>query len=113
MYYCRINCVIDRNIILFLVVNFFYFEVVDFVVMGKIKVEQFYCGDIEGKKVMFILLYGDVVFVGQGIVYEIFYFSDLLFYIIYGIVYVVVNNQIGFIIDFWMVCFFFYFIDVV
>lgn len=51
MYHRRINRVTDRNITLSLVANPSHLEAVDPVVQGKTKAEQFYCGDIQGKKV--------------------------------------------------------------
>ena len=44
---------------------------------GKVKAEQFYRGDSEGKKAMSILLHGDAAFAGQGVVYETMHMSEL------------------------------------
>ena len=38
---------------------------VDPVVQGKTKAEQFYRGDVDGQKVMSILMHGDAAFSGQ------------------------------------------------
>ena len=57
----------DNN---FLYVPLFFFQ-------GKVKAEQFYRGDSEGKKAMSILLHGDAAFAGQGVVYETMHMSEL------------------------------------
>lgn len=51
MYHERINRKTDKNITLSLVANPSHLEAVDPVVQGKTKAEQFYRGDVEGKKV--------------------------------------------------------------
>lgn len=51
MYHRRINRVTDRNITLSLMANPSHLEAVDPVVQGKVKAEQFYCGDNDGKRV--------------------------------------------------------------
>lgn len=51
MYHERINRKTDKNITLSLMANPSHLEAVDPVVQGKTKAEQFYRGDIEGKKV--------------------------------------------------------------
>uniref|UniRef100_A0A672ZMT2 2-oxoglutarate dehydrogenase complex component E1 n=1 Tax=Sphaeramia orbicularis TaxID=375764 RepID=A0A672ZMT2_9TELE len=99
MYHKRMNRVSDKYITLSLMANPSHLEAVDPVVQGKTKAEQFYCGDIEGKRVMSILLHGDAAFAGQGIVYETFHLSDLPSYTTHGTIHVVVNNQIGFTTD--------------
>ena len=66
---------------------------------GKVKAEQFYRGDNEGKKVMSMLLHGDAAFSGQGVVYECFHMSELPEYSTQGTVHIVANNQIGFTTD--------------
>ncbi len=73
----RLNRATNKNIRLAVVANPSHLEAVDPVVQGKVKAEQFYRGDTEGKKVMSILLHGDAAFAGQGVVYETFHMSDL------------------------------------
>lgn len=51
MYHERINRKTDKNITLSLMANPSHLEAVDPVVQGKTKAEQFYRGDVEGKKV--------------------------------------------------------------
>jgi len=47
------------------VANPSHLEACDPIVQGKVRAEQFYRGDGEGKKVMSILLHGDAAFSGQ------------------------------------------------
>ncbi|XP_076462504.1 2-oxoglutarate dehydrogenase complex component E1-like isoform X1 [Babylonia areolata] len=95
----RLNRVTNKNIRLAVVANPSHLEAVDPVVQGKVKAEQFYRGDAEGKNVMSILLHGDAAFAGQGIVYETMHLSDLPAFTTHGTIHVVVNNQIGFTTD--------------
>ncbi|XP_075996757.1 2-oxoglutarate dehydrogenase complex component E1-like isoform X2 [Genypterus blacodes] len=99
MYHRRMNRVSDRYVTLSLMANPSHLEAVDPVVQGKTKAEQFYRGDVEGKRVMSVLLHGDAAFAGQGVVYETFHLSNLPSYSTHGTVHVVVNNQIGFTTD--------------
>lgn len=116
MYHERINRKTDKNVTLSLMANPSHLEAVDPVVQGKTKAEQFYRGDIEGKKVpgwilwlsflswkwyeiivfqvMSILIHGDAAFAGQGVVYETFHLSELPSYSTHGTIHVVVNNQV-------------------
>merc|ERR550532_1504408 len=95
----RLNRVTNKNIRLSVVANPSHLEAVDPVVQGKVKAEQFYRGDTEGKKVMSILLHGDAAFSGQGVVYETMHMSELPEYTTKGTVHIVANNQIGFTTD--------------
>merc|ERR1712038_189411 len=95
----RLNRVTNKNIRLSVVANPSHLEAVDPVVQGKVKAEQFYRGDSEGKKVMSILLHGDAAFSGQGVVYETMHMSELPEYTTKGTVHIVANNQIGFTTD--------------
>merc|ERR1711988_147280 len=95
----RLNRVTNKNIRLSVVANPSHLEAVDPVVQGKVKAEQFYRGDSEGKKVMSILLHGDAAFAGQGVVYETMGMSELPDYTTKGTIHIVANNQIGFTTD--------------
>ncbi|XP_019619955.1 PREDICTED: 2-oxoglutarate dehydrogenase, mitochondrial-like isoform X1 [Branchiostoma belcheri] len=95
----RLNRTTNKSIKLALVANPSHLEAVDPVVQGKTRAEQYYRGDIEGKKVMSILMHGDAAFAGQGVVFETFHLSDLPAYTTHGTIHVVVNNQIGFTTD--------------
>lgn len=54
MYHRRMNRVSDRYITMSLMANPSHLEAVDPVVQGKTKAEQFYSGDTEGKKVLYL-----------------------------------------------------------
>lgn len=73
-----------------------HLEVVDPVVLGKVRAKQMQMQDKERSKVMGILLHGDAAFAGQGIVAECFGLSDLNGYRTGGTVHIIINNQIGF-----------------
>ncbi len=73
-----------------------HLEAVDPVVQGKARARQRIRGDLERKKVVPVLIHGDAAIAGQGIVAEVFNFSQLKGYHTGGTVHVVVNNQIGF-----------------
>jgi len=89
----------NMNIRLAVVANPSHLEACDPVVEGKVKAEQFYRGDAEGKKVMSMLIHGDAAFAGQGVVYETLHMSELPSYTTRGTVHIVANNQIGFTTD--------------
>ncbi|ELU17896.1 hypothetical protein CAPTEDRAFT_171283 [Capitella teleta] len=95
----RLNRSTNKNVRLAVVANPSHLEAVDPVVQGKVKAEQYYTGDTDGKKVMSVLLHGDAAFSGQGVVYETFHLSDLPQYSTGGTVHIVVNNQVGFTTD--------------
>jgi 2-oxoglutarate dehydrogenase E1 component len=74
-----------------------HLEVVDPVVIGKVRARQDEAGDTrERHSVMGILLHGDAAFAGQGIVYETLAMSQLIGYRTGGTIHVITNNQIGF-----------------
>ena len=73
----RLNRSTNKNIRLSVVANPSHLEAVNPVVEGKVRAEQFYRGDTEGKKVMSILLHGDAAFAGQGVVYETMHMAEL------------------------------------
>ena len=74
-----------------------HLEVVDPVVVGKVRARQDMGGDTKQRRsVMGILMHGDAAFAGQGVVYETLAMSQLIGYRTGGTVHVVVNNQIGF-----------------
>jgi 2-oxoglutarate dehydrogenase E1 component len=74
-----------------------HLEVVDPVVVGKVRARQDEAGDTRGRHtVMGILLHGDAAFAGQGIVYETLAMSQLIGYRTGGTLHVITNNQIGF-----------------
>ncbi|MBE9604948.1 2-oxoglutarate dehydrogenase E1 component [Acetobacteraceae bacterium H6797] len=74
-----------------------HLEVVDPVVVGKVRARQDMAGDTKGRRsVMGILLHGDAAFAGQGVVYETLAMSQLIGYRTGGTVHIITNNQIGF-----------------
>ncbi|XP_023325526.1 2-oxoglutarate dehydrogenase, mitochondrial isoform X2 [Eurytemora carolleeae] len=95
----RLNRSTNKNIRLSVVANPSHLEAVNPVVEGKVRAEQFYRGDTEGKKAMSILLHGDAAFAGQGVVYETMHMAELPDYTTRGTIHIVANNQIGFTTD--------------
>jgi len=95
----RLNRATNKNIRLSVVANPSHLEAVNPIVEGKVRAEQFYRGDTEGKKAMSMLLHGDAAFAGQGIVYETMGMSELPDYSTKGTIHIVANNQIGFTTD--------------
>ena len=76
-----------------------HLEAVDPIVCGKTRARQRLREDLERKKVLPVLIHGDAAIAGQGIVAEVFNFSQLKGYYTGGTIHVVVNNQIGFTTD--------------
>ena len=91
---CASDRMTNKNIRLAVVANPSHLEAVDPIVEGKVRAEQFYRGDQEGKKVMSMLIHGDAAFSGQGVVYETFHLSDLPAYTTKGTIHIVANNQV-------------------
>ncbi|MCL4137593.1 UNVERIFIED_CONTAM: hypothetical protein GTU68_062515 [Idotea baltica] len=73
-----------------------HLEVVNPVVLGKVRAKQDMRGDEGRDQVLGILLHGDAAFAGQGTVMEALSLSQLEGYRTGGTVHVVTNNQIGF-----------------
>jgi 2-oxoglutarate dehydrogenase E1 component len=75
-----------------------HLEIVDPVVLGKVRAKQDQFGDPPDQRIsaMPLLLHGDAAFAGQGVVAECFGLSDLKGYRTGGSVHFIVNNQIGF-----------------
>lgn len=73
-----------------------HLEIVDPVVLGKVRAKQHQRNDTEGNKVVGLLLHGDAAFAGQGVVAECFDMSQLKGYRTGGTIHVIINNQIGF-----------------
>ena len=76
-----------------------HLEVVDPVVVGRVRAKQKQRTDSDHTKVMGLLIHGDAAFAGQGIVSETFAFSALRGYRTGGTIHIIVNNQIGFTTD--------------
>jgi len=73
-----------------------HLEVVNPVVLGRVRAKQRQRGDKARNKVMGVLLHGDAAFIGQGLVAETFELSELKGYQTGGTIHLVINNQIGF-----------------
>jgi 2-oxoglutarate dehydrogenase E1 component len=73
-----------------------HLEIVDPVVVGRVRAKQQQQNDVDRTKVLGILLHGDAAFAGQGVVGETFAFSALRGYRTGGTIHIIVNNQIGF-----------------
>jgi 2-oxoglutarate dehydrogenase E1 component len=87
----------DGNTVhLSLTANPSHLEVVDPVVLGKVRAKQQQLGDTDRKQVMGLLIHGDAAFAGQGIIAECFGFSQIDGYTTGGTLHFVINNQIGF-----------------
>ena len=89
--------VFDENEIhLSLAPNPSHLEIVDPVVIGRVRAKQDQIEDTDRNEVLGILLHGDAAFAGQGVVAETFDFSALRGYRTGGTIHIIVNNQIGF-----------------
>ena len=85
-----------KSVHLSLAPNPSHLEIVDPVVVGRVRAKQEQRGDVERKEVVGILLHGDAAFAGQGVVAETFAFSALRGYRTGGTIHIIHNNQIGF-----------------
>ncbi|HKS18743.1 MAG TPA: thiamine pyrophosphate-dependent enzyme, partial [Bradyrhizobium sp.] len=88
----------NNKIHLSLTANPSHLEIVDPVVLGKVRAKQDQHGDPPDMRisVLPLLLHGDAAFAGQGVVAECFGLSDLKGYRTGGSLHFIVNNQIGF-----------------
>ncbi|WP_426700103.1 2-oxoglutarate dehydrogenase E1 component [Rhodanobacter sp. Col0626] len=89
-----------RKVHLSLLANPSHLEIVDPVVLGKVRAKQDHRADhAEQSSILPLLIHGDAAFAGQGVVAECFAFSGLEGYRTSGSVHFIVNNQIGFTTD--------------
>ena len=88
----------QHKIHLSLTANPSHLEIVDPVVLGKVRAKQDQHGDPPDQRisVLPLLLHGDAAFAGQGVVAECFALSDLKGTRTGGSLHFIVNNQIGF-----------------
>lgn len=88
----------NNNVHLSLTANPSHLEIVDPVVLGKVRAKQDQHGCTPGQRtpVMPLLIHGDAAFAGQGVVAECFGLSGLKGHRTGGSIHFVVNNQIGF-----------------
>ncbi|MBX3491282.1 2-oxoglutarate dehydrogenase E1 component [Parvibaculum sp.] len=74
-----------------------HLEIVDPVVLGKVRAKQDQLGDtVERSKVLPLLIHGDAAFAGQGVVAECLGLSGLKGHRTGGSLHFIINNQIGF-----------------
>jgi len=73
-----------------------HLEIVNPVVEGSVRARMDRRGDVEGKKIVPVLVHGDAAFAGQGVVMETLNLAQTRGYFTGGTVHVVINNQIGF-----------------
>jgi len=73
-----------------------HLEIVDPVVLGKVRAKQDQAGDKNRVTVLPLLIHGDAAFAGQGVVAECFGLSGLKGHRTGGSLHFIVNNQIGF-----------------
>ncbi len=83
-----------KGIHLSLCFNPSHLEVVDPIVMGRLRAKQDRAGD--PARGMALLIHGDAAFAGEGIIQEILNISGLPAYDTAGVLHVVINNQLGF-----------------
>jgi 2-oxoglutarate dehydrogenase E1 component len=87
----------DNKVHLSLTANPSHLEIVDPVVLGKVRAKQDQVQDVvERKKVLPLLIHGDAAFAGQGVIAECFGLSGLKGYRAGGSIHFIINNQIGF-----------------
>jgi len=88
----------NNKVHLSLTANPSHLEIVDPVVLGKVRAKQDQHGDPPDQRisVLPLLMHGDAAFAGQGVVAECFSLSDLKGYRTGGSLHFIVNNQIGF-----------------
>ena len=73
-----------------------HLEVVNPVVIGRVRAKQNQRNDKLRNKVLGLLIHGDAAFAGQGILAETFDFAELRSYKTGGTLHLIINNQIGF-----------------
>lgn len=88
-----------KSIYLSMSANPSHLEVVNPVVVGKVRSKQRMQNDTSRSKVSSVLLHGDAAFAGQGSVPETLSLGELHGYTTGGTVHIIVNNQIGFTTD--------------
>ena len=86
----------NNKVHLSLTANPSHLEIVDPVVLGKVRAKQDQTDDHERSGVLPLLLHGDAAFAGQGVVAECFGLSGLKGHRTGGSLHFIVNNQIGF-----------------
>ncbi|CDM62619.1 2-oxoglutarate dehydrogenase E1 component [Rhizobium favelukesii] len=89
-----------KTVHLSLVANPSHLEIIDPVVLGKVRAKQEQRNDsVERATVLPLLIHGDAAFAGQGVVAESLGLSGLKGYRTGGSVHLIINNQVGFTTD--------------
>ena len=87
----------NNKVHLSLTANPSHLEIVDPVVLGKVRAKQDQLNDVvERTKVLPLLIHGDAAFAGQGVIPECFGLSGLKGHRTGGSIHFIINNQIGF-----------------
>ena len=87
----------SNKVHLSLTANPSHLEIVDPVVLGKVRAKQDQLNDMDTRSaVLPLLIHGDAAFAGQGVVAECFGLSGLKGHRTGGSIHFVINNQIGF-----------------
>ncbi|HEX8417067.1 MAG TPA: 2-oxoglutarate dehydrogenase E1 component [Methylobacterium sp.] len=91
----------DNNVHLSLTANPSHLEIVDPVVLGKVRAKQDQRAkpNVQRNSVMPLLIHGDAAFAGQGVVAECLGLSGLKGHRTGGSIHFIINNQIGFTTD--------------
>lgn len=85
-----------KSVRLSLTPNPSHLEIINPIIVGKVRAQQALLDDTHAKQVMAVLLHGDAAFIGQGSVAETFQLSGLPGYTTGGTVHIIINNQVGF-----------------
>ena len=87
----------NNQVHLSLTANPSHLEIVDPVVLGKVRAKQDQLHDVVDRThVLPLLIHGDAAFAGQGVIAECFGLSGLKGYRTGGSIHFIINNQIGF-----------------
>ncbi|MCP1547585.1 MULTISPECIES: 2-oxoglutarate dehydrogenase E1 component [Methylorubrum] len=91
----------DNTVHLSLTANPSHLEIVDPVVLGKVRAKQDQKAkpNVERRRVLPLLIHGDAAFAGQGVVAECLGLSGLKGHRTGGSIHFIINNQIGFTTD--------------
>lgn len=95
----RMNRVTNKNVKIVVLANPSHLESICPVTVGRVRAEQFFGSDPEGRKSLAILLHGDAAFTGQGVNFEVINIASLPCYTTHGAIHLVTNNQVGFTTD--------------